>query len=130
MCEGQDLPSQDLEVRVNVTHQGLLSISTTSTLPLPTHDHCLQFSHLTSPWGPSVGTGPQWNPLIPPETGGVASNVDFFRGLLSLLSVSGPYTKYTVGLIKIQKAMSLPIFVFKSSRLSQLIGEVSDVMCS
>lgn len=88
MCEGQDLPSQDLEVRVNVTHQGLLSISTTSTLSLPTHDHCLQFSHLTSPWGPSVGTGPQWNPLIPPETGGVASNVDFFRGLLSLLSVS------------------------------------------
>ena len=109
--EGQVLPSQSLRVRpwpfcfIKQT-KAFHSITATCTVPLPACNHSLQLSALMSPWGGFVSTDPQWGPLMLQGTWSFSS--DFLRSLFYLPSVPEFHqltTKYTMGLMKIQKAL-------------------------
>ena len=95
-------------VLINYT-KALLSIRSTCTAPLPTCNHSLQFSALTNPWGGFVSNGPHWGQLTLQDTWVFASDFNSLSDWFNLLTVSevqGFSTKYTMGLIKIQKALT------------------------
>ena len=114
---------------LRVTQPAVLRICS-FTLPLSPCHHFLLFSALSSPWGGFVSNVPQRDPLRLQETSELASDFDILRSFFNFLSVSevhGLGTKYTMGLVKTQEAMSLPMIFCKCSRPGQPIGEVPGV---